>query len=71
MKFTTKQYHRMKILQLDISTQNAQLADMVYDKPKAFAAIKQLIELRQILSTYGVKSKKDLETVLENSVTRT
>ena len=65
MTFTRSQYHRMKRLNLNPSDRNAQIADMAFNPDQSAGAITQLLDLRDLLTANGIKTKKDLESLLD------
>ena len=65
MVFSSTQYHRMKRLDLTPSAENAQIADMAFDPVQSVKAITQLLDLRDLLAANGIKTKKDLESLLD------
>ena len=65
MVFSSTQYHRMKRLNLNPSNRNAKIADMAFDPVQSVKAITQLLDLRGLLTANGIKTKKDLESLLD------
>ena len=65
MTFTRSQYHRMKRLNLNPSDRNAKIADMAFNPDQSVGAITQLLDLRDLLTANGIKTKKDLESLLD------
>ena len=65
MVFSSTQYHRMKRLNLEPSNRNAQIADMAFDPVQSVKAICQLLDLRDLLTANGIKTKQDLESLLD------
>ena len=63
--FTRSQYYRMKRLNLNPSDRNAQIADMAFNPDQSVRAITQLLDLRDLLTANGIKTKKDLESLLD------
>ena len=65
MVFSSTQYYRMQRLNLDPSNRNAQIADMAFNPDQSAGAITQLLDLRDLLTANGIKTKKDLESLLD------
>ena len=65
MVFSSTQYHRMKRLNLNPSNRNAKIADMAFNPDQSAGAITQLLDLRDLLTANGIKTKKDLESLLD------